>query len=201
MRVLSGADCMEGGLPATLFSVASAMVAHACSRVCHSLLCARCDSPAEMAARCSIVVTMLSDDAALRQVFDNFILAKPKPGTIFVDSSTVYPETTQVRQSPDSAARSQNPVATAAASALWNYPRRTLMKSTPVRRGPGRIVLLKSYLMRAKACTHLTPVPRLITPASHPHVITVPHACPVSNVLPGRQHPCQPRAGLGNRPV
>ena len=48
------------------------------------------DSPADLAARVDVCVTMLADDAALEDVAAQ-VLAAAKPGTVLVDMSTVSP--------------------------------------------------------------------------------------------------------------
>jgi 3-hydroxyisobutyrate dehydrogenase len=44
-----------------------------------------------------IVITMLSDDAAVKEIFEgtNGLLSKPHPGRLFIDMSTVAPETSR----------------------------------------------------------------------------------------------------------
>jgi 3-hydroxyisobutyrate dehydrogenase len=55
------------------------------------------DSPAQLPETCDIVVTMLSDDAAVKEVFEgkSGLLAKACPGKLIIDMSTVAPETSR----------------------------------------------------------------------------------------------------------
>jgi len=53
---------------------------------------------AELAEKCDIVFTMLAADAALEEVFAAFLSGNPKPGSVFVDCSTVFPDLTQVNK-------------------------------------------------------------------------------------------------------
>ena len=46
---------------------------------------------ADLASMCSIVFSMLFNDAALVSTFDAFLAASPKPGTVWADCSTIYP--------------------------------------------------------------------------------------------------------------
>jgi 3-hydroxyisobutyrate dehydrogenase-like beta-hydroxyacid dehydrogenase len=46
----------------------------------------------DLARHCTIVFSMLANDSAVESVVDSFLEAGPKPGSIFVDSSTVYPD-------------------------------------------------------------------------------------------------------------
>lgn len=52
-------------------------------------------SPQELLEHCDIIVTMLSDDNAVKDVFEsaNGLLSKPVPGKLFIDMSTVAPAT------------------------------------------------------------------------------------------------------------
>jgi 3-hydroxyisobutyrate dehydrogenase-like beta-hydroxyacid dehydrogenase len=54
-------------------------------------------TPAEVAQRADVVLTMLADDAAVEAVFTqpDGLLAGARPGTVFVDLSTVMPSTLQ----------------------------------------------------------------------------------------------------------
>ncbi|KAJ3030640.1 hypothetical protein HDV00_008761 [Rhizophlyctis rosea] len=52
--------------------------------------------PAELAQRCDILFSMVFDDAALREVVDVIAAtSKRKSGLMFIDCSTVYPQTTK----------------------------------------------------------------------------------------------------------
>ncbi len=56
----------------------------------------RAASIGDLATRCSVVFSMLSDDAALRSAFDAIVAANPAPGSlVFADMSTVLPSTTE----------------------------------------------------------------------------------------------------------
>jgi 3-hydroxyisobutyrate dehydrogenase len=46
---------------------------------------------------CDIVITMLSNDAAVKEIFEgaNGLLSTPQPGKLFIDMSTVAPETSR----------------------------------------------------------------------------------------------------------
>ncbi|EIE26757.1 3-hydroxyisobutyrate dehydrogenase family protein [Coccomyxa subellipsoidea C-169] len=48
-------------------------------------------SVADLASACTIVFSMLLNDAAVTSTVEAFLSADPKPGTVFVDCSTVYP--------------------------------------------------------------------------------------------------------------
>ena len=51
-------------------------------------------SPADLGSKCDIVFSMLAADAALESVFSNYLSGNVKKGSIFIDSSTVYPDLT-----------------------------------------------------------------------------------------------------------
>ncbi|KAK9818204.1 hypothetical protein WJX72_008799 [[Myrmecia] bisecta] len=53
------------------------------------------DSPAELAATCNVVFSVMANDEALLAVFESYLSGHPKPGSVFVDCSTVYPSTTE----------------------------------------------------------------------------------------------------------
>jgi 3-hydroxyisobutyrate dehydrogenase-like beta-hydroxyacid dehydrogenase len=57
--------------------------------------CDTCASPAEVASKADIVLTMLADDQAVLAVWrgPNGLLAGARPGTVLVDLSTVTPDT------------------------------------------------------------------------------------------------------------
>lgn len=64
----------------------------------------RAASIGELAKRCSVIFSMLSDDAALTAAFAAIVAAKPEPGAlVFADMSTVLPSTTEalVRQAAE----------------------------------------------------------------------------------------------------
>lgn len=65
------------------------------------------ESPLEAARAADVVITMVSDDAAIEQVYygGNGVMNGLKPGTIVIDSSTISPETVR-RLAADAAARS-----------------------------------------------------------------------------------------------
>jgi 2-hydroxy-3-oxopropionate reductase len=48
-------------------------------------------SPAELAGQASVIITMLSDDAAVREVVGGQVLPAVRPGTMIIDMSTVSP--------------------------------------------------------------------------------------------------------------
>ena len=50
-------------------------------------------SPASIAKQCSITFSCIFNDAALNEVFADFLNGKPAKGSIYVDCSTVYPDT------------------------------------------------------------------------------------------------------------
>jgi 3-hydroxyisobutyrate dehydrogenase/2-hydroxy-3-oxopropionate reductase len=60
------------------------------------------DSPAAVAGEADVVLTMLADDAAVAGVFTGAkgLLAGARPGTVFVDLSTVMPSTLQGLEAP-----------------------------------------------------------------------------------------------------
>lgn len=51
------------------------------------------DSPRELATKCSVVMSCLANDAAVQQVFDEYLQGKPKGGSLYIDCSTIYPTT------------------------------------------------------------------------------------------------------------
>ena len=55
------------------------------------------DSPQKLVKNCDVVLTMLSDDKAVKEVFEgsNGFLSKPHPGKLFIDMSTVSPDTSR----------------------------------------------------------------------------------------------------------
>ncbi|MBC5839854.1 NAD(P)-dependent oxidoreductase [Flavobacterium sp. F-380] len=54
-------------------------------------------SPAELIKSCDVVITMLSNDAAVKEVFENKngLLATKNPGKLIINMSTVAPETSR----------------------------------------------------------------------------------------------------------
>ena len=54
-----------------------------------------CATPAEVVAGCEVILSIVTDDAAVRSLFEspNGLLAAPAPGKLFVEMSTVQPET------------------------------------------------------------------------------------------------------------
>ncbi|MBX9889272.1 MAG: NAD(P)-dependent oxidoreductase [Flavobacteriaceae bacterium] len=54
-------------------------------------------SPAELIKTCDVVITMLSNDAAVKEVFENKngLLATKNPGKLIINMSTVAPETSR----------------------------------------------------------------------------------------------------------
>jgi hypothetical protein len=46
-------------------------------------------SHAELAPKCSVVFSMMANDAALQSVFDDYLSGRPQLGSIYVDCSTV----------------------------------------------------------------------------------------------------------------
>jgi 3-hydroxyisobutyrate dehydrogenase and related beta-hydroxyacid dehydrogenases len=66
----------------------------------------RAESPLEAARAADIVITMVSDDAAIEQVYygSRGVMEGLKPGTVVIDSSTISPETAR-RLAADAAAR------------------------------------------------------------------------------------------------
>ncbi len=55
------------------------------------------NSPQYLVENCDVVLTMLSDDKAVKEVFEgaNGFLSKPYPGKLFIDMSTVSPDTSR----------------------------------------------------------------------------------------------------------
>jgi len=55
------------------------------------------DSPQQMLEACDVVITMLSNDAAVKEVFEgtNGLLSNSVPGKLLIDMSTVSPETSR----------------------------------------------------------------------------------------------------------
>ncbi|MDN3654684.1 NAD(P)-dependent oxidoreductase [Ferruginibacter paludis] len=53
------------------------------------------ESLQQLVQHCDIIITILSDDAAVKVIFEgtNGLLSKPQPGKLFIDMSTVAPET------------------------------------------------------------------------------------------------------------
>lgn len=50
-------------------------------------------SPVRIAEQCSITFSCVFNDAALNEVFADFLNGKPAKGSIYADCSTVYPDT------------------------------------------------------------------------------------------------------------
>ena len=50
-------------------------------------------SPADIARQCSVTFSCVFSDDALKEVFESWLSGKPQKGSIFVDCSTVYPDT------------------------------------------------------------------------------------------------------------
>jgi len=55
------------------------------------------DSPQQLLQACDVVITMLSNDAAVKEIFDgtNGLLSNSVPGKLLIDMSTVAPETSR----------------------------------------------------------------------------------------------------------
>jgi 3-hydroxyisobutyrate dehydrogenase len=55
------------------------------------------ESLPQLVQHCDIIITMLSDDAAVKEIFEgtNGLLSKSQPGKLFIDMSTVAPETSR----------------------------------------------------------------------------------------------------------
>lgn len=53
------------------------------------------DSPASIAKQCSIAFSCVFSDKALTEVFADYLSGQPKEGSLYVDCSTVYPDTIQ----------------------------------------------------------------------------------------------------------
>ena len=51
------------------------------------------DSPAEIGQQCSIAFSCVFSDTALTETFTSYLSGKPQKGSIYVDCSTVYPNT------------------------------------------------------------------------------------------------------------
>lgn len=51
------------------------------------------NSPAEIAKKCRITFSSMFADAGLKSTFQAWLSGKPQKGSIYVDSSTVYPGT------------------------------------------------------------------------------------------------------------
>lgn len=50
-------------------------------------------SPAAIAKQCSIAFSCVFSDTALKEVFADYLSGQPKEGSLYVDCSTVYPDT------------------------------------------------------------------------------------------------------------
>ena len=50
-------------------------------------------SPADIARQCTVTFSCVFSDDALKEVFEGWLSGKPQKGSIFVDCSTVYPDT------------------------------------------------------------------------------------------------------------
>ena len=51
------------------------------------------ESPAGIAKQCSVTFSCVFSDKALQEVFADYLSGQPKAGSLYVDCSTVYPET------------------------------------------------------------------------------------------------------------
>ena len=51
------------------------------------------DTPAKIGQQCSIAFSCVFSDTALTEVFTSYLSGKPQKGSIYVDCSTVYPDT------------------------------------------------------------------------------------------------------------
>lgn len=50
-------------------------------------------NPASIAKQCCIAFSCVFSDTALAEVFADYLSGQPKEGSVFVDCSTVYPDT------------------------------------------------------------------------------------------------------------
>lgn len=51
------------------------------------------ESPASIAKQCSVTFSCVFSDKALHEVFADYLSGQPKAGSLYVDCSTVYPDT------------------------------------------------------------------------------------------------------------
>jgi 2-hydroxy-3-oxopropionate reductase len=90
-----GLGVMGRPMAANLLAAGVRLLVHNRSRAAQETLVAQgaagAASPAEVARQAGVIITMLSDDAAVREVVGGQLLPAARPGTLIVDMSTVSP--------------------------------------------------------------------------------------------------------------
>jgi 2-hydroxy-3-oxopropionate reductase len=90
-----GLGVMGRPMAANLLAAGAELIVHNRSRAAQDALVARgaagAASPAEVAGRADLIITMLPDDQAVRGVVGGGLLPAARPGTLLVDMSTVSP--------------------------------------------------------------------------------------------------------------
>ena len=90
-----GLGVMGRPMAENLLSAGASLVVHNRSRPAQDALVAHgaagAQTPAEVAGRADIIITMLADDDAVRSVVGGGLLAAARPGSLIVDMSTVSP--------------------------------------------------------------------------------------------------------------
>jgi 2-hydroxy-3-oxopropionate reductase len=90
-----GLGVMGRPMAENLLAAGAGLVVHNRSRPAQDALVARgaagAQTPAEVAGRADIIITMLADDDAVRSVVGGGLLAAARPGSLIVDMSTVSP--------------------------------------------------------------------------------------------------------------
>ena len=90
-----GLGVMGRPMAENLLTAGARLVVHNRSRPAQDALVARgaagAQTPAEVAGRADIIITMLADDDAVRSVVGGGLLAAARPGSLIVDMSTVSP--------------------------------------------------------------------------------------------------------------
>jgi 2-hydroxy-3-oxopropionate reductase len=90
-----GLGVMGRPMAANLLAAGVRLLVHNRSQAAQEALVAQgaagAASPAEVAGQAGVIITMLSDDAAVREVVGGQLLPAARPGTLIVDMSTVSP--------------------------------------------------------------------------------------------------------------
>jgi 2-hydroxy-3-oxopropionate reductase len=90
-----GLGVMGRPMAENLLTAGASLVVHNRSRPAQDALVAHgaagAQTPAEVAGRADIIITMLADDDAVRSVVGGGLLAAARPGSLIVDMSTVSP--------------------------------------------------------------------------------------------------------------
>jgi 2-hydroxy-3-oxopropionate reductase len=90
-----GLGVMGRPMAANLLAAGADLIVHNRTAAAQEALVARgaagAGSPAEVAARADVIITMLADDQAVRAVLGDELLPAARPGTLIIDMSSVSP--------------------------------------------------------------------------------------------------------------